>query len=248
MININDTYFDGYYKEIWKAIIPEELTIREVDFFIQYFDLKSSSRVLDLMCGYGRHSLELARKRIAVTSVDNLLSYIEEIKTKAIKENLLITSFHSNILDFESDVQHDLAICMGNSLNFFNEKDTIKILSLINKNLNPEGHLVINTWSIAEIAIKMFQQKSWGYVGDVKFLSDSKYLFFPTRIETDSTIIFPDNSIETKKGVDYIFSIAELQKILESSGFLLQEIFSIPGKKKFSLGDQRAYIIAKKNL
>ena len=56
MSNINNTYFDGYYKEIWKAIIPDELTVKEVDFILPYFNLQPGSKVLDLMCGYGRHA------------------------------------------------------------------------------------------------------------------------------------------------------------------------------------------------
>ena len=35
MGNINDTYFDGHYKEIWKTIIPAELTGKEIDFIIE---------------------------------------------------------------------------------------------------------------------------------------------------------------------------------------------------------------------
>ena len=90
MSNINDTFFDGYYKDIWKAIIPEELTNRESDFLINYFNLKAGNRVLDLMCGYGRHALALGRKGIAITAVDNLAAYISEIDLLAQKENLPI--------------------------------------------------------------------------------------------------------------------------------------------------------------
>jgi ubiquinone/menaquinone biosynthesis C-methylase UbiE len=60
--NINDSFFDGYYKDIWRAIIPEALTKAEVEFFVNTTGLKTGSKVLDLMCGYGRHALSLARK------------------------------------------------------------------------------------------------------------------------------------------------------------------------------------------
>ena len=46
MSNINDTYFDGYYKDIWRSIIPAELTVKEVDFMLSYFNLKQGSKVL----------------------------------------------------------------------------------------------------------------------------------------------------------------------------------------------------------
>ncbi|MCX8020370.1 MAG: class I SAM-dependent methyltransferase [Chitinophagaceae bacterium] len=72
MTNVNDTFFDGSYKYIWKNIIPGILTERETEFMISYFGLRPGSRVLDLMCGYGRHAIALARKGMEVTGVDNL--------------------------------------------------------------------------------------------------------------------------------------------------------------------------------
>ena len=62
MNNINDSYFDGYYKDIWRSIIPAELTRKEVDFIVSYFKLQPGNKVLDIMCGYGRHAIALAKK------------------------------------------------------------------------------------------------------------------------------------------------------------------------------------------
>ena len=52
--------------------------------------------------------------------------------------------------------------------------------------------------------------------------------------------------MEEKEGVDYIFSIAEMETMLNKAGFNLKEIYSIPGRKKFTLGEPRAYIVAEK--
>ena len=91
--NINDSFFDGYYKDIWRALIPEALTKAEVDYLVNEARLKTGSKVLDLMCGYGRHALSLARLGINVTAVDNLADYINEIKEIAGKENLPVTPY-----------------------------------------------------------------------------------------------------------------------------------------------------------
>ncbi|MCY7310455.1 MAG: hypothetical protein LH619_06725, partial [Chitinophagaceae bacterium] len=112
--------------------------------------------------------------------------------------------------------------------------------------LKPGGHLLINSWSIAEIAFKDFKGKSWSRLGDVKFLTDSKLLFHPTRIETESETIFPDGKTETKTGIDYIFSINEMEAMLKQAGLRLKEVYSIPGRKKFTVGEPRAYLVAEK--
>lgn len=246
MSNINDTYFNGAYKEIWRTVIPEELTTKEVDFMLNYFMLQPGNKLLDLMCGYGRHAIALAKKGMIVTAIDNLGDYINEIKQVAEKESLSITAIQSDVTKFSVDVQFDLAMIMGNSLNFFNAADTTGLFTTISTHLKPGGHILINSWTLAEIAIKNFKDKSWSYIGDMKFLVDSKFLFHPARIEAESTIITPDGIVEVKKGIDYIFSLNEMEAMLQQAGFVLKEVYSIPGKKKFAIGEPRAYIVAQK--
>ncbi len=198
------------------------------------------------MCGYGRHAIALAKKGIKATAVDNLDGYINEIKTIAEKDNLSVTAIKADILNYEAEGVFDLTLCMGNSLCFFDRKDTIKILKMIDNHLKPGGHFFINTWMIAEIAFNGFKEKTSSDVGDLRFTAESKYFIQPSRIETDHLILAPDGKTETKKAVDYIYSIAETEHLLNEAGFIMREVYSIPGRKKFTLGDPRAYIVAQK--
>lgn len=244
--NINNGFFDGQYKELWRSFVPDELTKKELEFIFQYFNLQSGHRVLDMMCGFGRHAIGIARKGIDVMAVDNLSDYINEIHKTVIQENLPLHYVQSDIMSYKPDGKFDLAICMGNSINFFNEEDTLKLMRTVAQCLVPGGKFMINTWSLAEIVIKDFTGKSWSYDGDHKILTDSEYLFNPTRIETKFTMIDQNGTSEIKTAVDYIFSLSEMKKMLESCGFSLDEVYSIPGKKKFVLGEPRAYLIAEK--
>jgi SAM-dependent methyltransferase len=247
MNNINDNYFDGYYKDIWRALIPAELTGKEVDFMVGYFNLGKGSRVLDIMCGYGRHAIELAKRGMKVTAVDNLDSYISEINNTAKNHSLSLEATQANVLQYKTDKQFDLALCMGNSLNFFTVEDIHRLLVNVHGQLDKGGHLLINTWSLAEIAIQNFTPRAWDEINGIKHICESRYLFHPTRVEFESTFLSADGAVEKKKAIDYIFSVAEMEDILNETGFSLQKIFSVPGKKEFSLGDPRAYIVAAKN-
>jgi hypothetical protein len=135
---------------------------------------------------------------------------------------------------------------MGNSLQFFNEEDVVRLLSNISEHLKPQGKLFINTWSIAEIAMNSFKEKSWSRIGELLFLTESKFLFHPTRVETNSIIINEAGEKEEKIGIDFIYSISELESMLNKNGFQVKEIYSIPGKKRFTVGEPRAYIVAEK--
>ena len=245
--NINNDFFDGYYKDIWRAIIPEALTKAEVDYLIQEANLHAGNKVLDLMCGYGRHAIALARKGIEVMAVDNLADYVSEIDDIIKKENLPIQTVEVDVIEFEPHTQFDLVICMGNSLSVFDRDDTVKLFSTVKSCLKPNCKFIFGTWMIAEIAIKQFKERSWSYVGDLRCLTDSKYFFSPSRIETEMAIIATDGTTEIKHSLDYIYSLDETENMLKESGLDMKEVWSVPQKKKFALGEPRAYIIAEKS-
>jgi hypothetical protein len=48
------------------------------------------------------------------------------------------------------------------------------------------------------------------------------------------------------KGVDYIFTLAELEEMFQQTGFKTKDLFSTPGKRKFNLGDGKIYIVIEK--
>jgi SAM-dependent methyltransferase len=181
-----------------------------------------------------------------VTAVDNLPDYINEINGKSQSEELPIQCICTDVLEMQIDQEYDAVICMGNSLQFFNEEDVVRVLSNISEHLKPKGKLFINTWSIAEIAMNSFKEKSWSRIGELLFLTESKFLFHPTRVETNSIIINEAGEKEEKIGIDFIYSISELESMLNKNGFQLKEIYSIPGKKRFTVGEPRAYIVAEK--
>jgi SAM-dependent methyltransferase len=244
--NVNNNYFDGYYKEIWRAVTPEGLTKAEVNFLIDYNQLLPGNKVLDLMCGYGRHALALARTGINVTAVDNLADYINEIKEIAVKEYLSVSVILADVLNLDLTELFDLAICMGNSLSFFDHDDTLKLFSGVSSHLRKKGRFITHTRMLKEIVSENIIEKTSFEAAGMQLVAESKLLTDPLRIEAETTIITPGGEKEIKKAIDYIFSLEEYETMLNETGFELHEVFSIPGKKKFTSGEPRAYIIAGK--
>ncbi len=244
--NINNKFFEGSYKHAWKKIIPHGLTEAEVDFIQEIAQLKDEDHVLDIMCGYGRHALEMGRRRLNVTAIDNLSDYVDEINSAAQVQKLSVKAVQADALTAKLEEQYEAAICMGNSFAFFNREDAIAILKNIAAHLKPCGVFIINSWMIAEIAIKYFKEKDWHYAGDYKCVLDYKYCFHPSRIESEQTIISPEGDVEIIKGVDYIFTLDELEFMFKEAGLKTKDLFSTPRKRKFSLGDGKIYIVVEK--
>ena len=226
--------------------MPPGLTTTEVEFIWETAGLQQGENVLDLMCGYGRHAFELARKGATIVAVDNLENYTNEIAQKAKAENLNIQAVQADVAQWQATEIFDAAICMGNSFAFFDKANALTILKNVSTHLKPGGVFIINSWMIAEIAIKHFKERDWHYAGDYQCILQSKFLFSPTRIETQQTIIGPGDVVEKKTGVDFIFTLNELDEIFQQAGLATKHLYSTPRKKAFSLGDGVVYIVAEK--
>ena len=244
--NINDTFFEGFYKDVWRKLIPAGLTEAETDFIEDVAHLQQGEKVLDVMCGYGRHALLLGNRKYNVTAVDNLPDYIDEINTKAEEQQIQVHGVCSGLLDVELSHTYDAAICMGNSFAFFGEQDALSVLQKMSAHIKRGGVFIINTWMLGEIAIKHYRDKDWFYADGYKYLIDNQYLFNPTRIESEHIIIRQDGATETIKGIDYIFTVSEVGKLLDKAGFSLTALYSTPRKKEFKFGDSRVYIVSTK--
>jgi cyclopropane fatty-acyl-phospholipid synthase-like methyltransferase len=244
--NINDRFFEGIYKDAWKKTIPEGLTEAEADFIIGIANLQGGGKVLDLMCGWGRHSIELAKRGVNITAVDNLKDYIDEIDQQASENMLDIETIHTSVLNLSLESQFDAAICMGNSFNFFDREDAISLLKNVSTHLKSKGVFLINSWSIAEIAIRYFKEKDWYWAGDYRCIIENKYFIHPSRIESEQTIIASDGSSEVLNAVDYIYSLDDMETLLKEAGLTVRALYTTPRKKKWSFGDVRIYIVAEK--
>ena len=106
--------------------------------------------------------------------------------------------------------------------------------------------MLIHTWSITEIAARTFQDQSTGLVGKIQIETKTKFLFQPTRMEAVTRMISENGNTEIREAIDYVYSIAEYDRMLSDEGIIMSKIYSIPEKKEFTIGDPRAYLIARK--
>lgn len=103
-----------WYKNIWSLGIKNmswvEETKSQVDFLWNMLDLTGKETILDLGCGFGRHSLELARRGCNVVGVDITKDYVDDANINAKKENLSVRFIHGDIRDIEFSNEFDFVL------------------------------------------------------------------------------------------------------------------------------------------
>ncbi len=89
---------EGRWSLSIKDMFRVEKTEAEVDFVVAALGLKGRERVLDLACGFGRHSLELARRGYSVVGADYSKGLIDDALTSATCEALPVDFVHADAL------------------------------------------------------------------------------------------------------------------------------------------------------
>ena len=103
--------------------------------------LKGTEKILDLACGFGRHSLEFARRGYDVTGIDITPAYIDYANEQAKKENLNAKFICQDIRTITFDKEFDVVLNMADGAIGYLEDDgeNHKIFSAIAKALKNGG-------------------------------------------------------------------------------------------------------------
>lgn len=157
---------DTWYKEGWSLDIKQqswtEETKLQVDFIIRALALTGGERILDLACGFGRHSLELARRGFHVVGVDITQAYVEDANKNARLENLPARLLHADIRDLPFREEFDVVLNMADGAIGYleNEEENLKIFDVIATALRPGGKHLMDIMS-ADYADTHFPCNLW---------------------------------------------------------------------------------------
>jgi len=87
-------------------------TLGECDFIEKEIGFDKTCRILDVGCGTGRHSIELAKRGYTVTGIDLSRSQLERAKKKAAEQGLIIPFLEHDARDLPFNHEFDVAIML----------------------------------------------------------------------------------------------------------------------------------------
>lgn len=232
----------------WKQNQEEEYTEWEVDFLADVLELPPGSRVLDVMAGYGRHALPLARRGYELTGIDISEEYCADFQEISQAEELPVTVLCGDFMEENGTLgaTYEAAYCLGNSFSFFPRTEMLVFLQKISDQLQPGGRFVAHTQMLAESVLPHFQERDWMQVGDdIQYLSHNHYDAAEGVIDAQLTYIRGSERV-TRSIKQYIYSLSEMAYLMQQAGLTLTESFGSLDGDPFALGDEQAYLLARK--
>lgn len=140
-------FSNKYYLEIYRHRDDNEA--RDViNLFERSVHLPSDAKVLDVCCGAGRHSLELARRGYIVTGFDLspfLISQAEESLKNAKEKGLKAKFLICDMKNFSFNDKFDAAMNIFTSFGYFEtDKENFKVFANVEQALKRGGYFVFD--------------------------------------------------------------------------------------------------------
>ncbi len=245
------TFFTGLPQVAWKAAQTNEQTRFDLELLVENLDFGPGDRILDIFCGYGRHSVPLARMGAWVTGVDISPEYIAELQQTIAHENLPMEAIEGDFLEAAIPGTYHAAYCMGNSFSFFPVEDMLRFLQKTEGLLRPGGLFLAHSGMVAEVILPDFQERSWMSIGDdITFLSEQSFDALTGRIDARLTYFQSLDSgqaeVETRTAEYYIYSIAEIGRLAAQAGLELIDCYGTVDGQPFAVGDEAAWFLFSK--
>jgi len=203
-------------------------------------------KILDICCGFGRISAELARMGYAVTGVDITESYLKTAVEDAKYENLNIEYINADAREFVRANFFDAAVNLYISFGYFSDqKDDLLLLRNVYQSLKKGGCFIIETLG-KEIAVRDFVEAEWferaGFTVLTEYAALDSWTFLQNR-----WILLKDGQRIEKTFTQRLYSASELKALLLEAGFDKVEIYGNWDESPYDRKAAKLIAVARKN-
>lgn len=240
-------FFTELPNEFWRRAVSPEATTSEIDFIERRLGLRSRSRVLDVPCGSGRHSLALAARGHDVVGVDISTEAIDHARRAAADAGLDVELIVAEMRDVPRDGSFDVAICMGNSFGYLEVDSVLDFVAALAASVRAGGGLVVDFSAAAESVLPGFVdgQPRDMTVGDIAVTASNTYEVAESRLR--STYVFTRGTHEVRvTALHHVYTVAHLRQMLLDGGFTDIDQYGGPDGEPFELGSGRLLLTARR--
>ena len=244
-----EDFFQGVTLDLWRKAIPPKQTTAEAEFLLKHLNCEAGGHVLDVPCGNGRLSFEVAQRGVRVTGVDISKEFIDEAQSIASRHQPPTVDSHAtnfilgDMRGIEGIDIYDGAYCFGNSFAFLGHNETEKFLAAVARVLKPGGRFIVETGMAAESVIPEFEEQSCHEMGDLSLTIKERYIAAESCIDSEY-IFHQKGKKEIRFAREWIYTVAEIRRMLTRAGFEVLDLYGSLKCEPYKLGSRQLFIVS----
>ena len=241
-------FFRNDYLNVYGHMFTEERAEKESAFVAHALDLQPNASVLDLCCGQGRHSIQLAKRGLRVTALDLNAEYLELARKAAESAKIAIETVTADMREIPFANKFDAIVNMYSSFGYLeSEAEDLKVLESAAKALKAGGRLLLDMLN-REWAIDNYIQNDWHTGADGTLYVERRDLDLATsRMHVHFIVVDPKGGRRESIGhIIRLYTLTEMTRLLERVGLQVTTVFGGFEGEEYGIGTRRMIVVAEK--
>jgi len=161
-----EDYFDQTFISLYRDFLTPQRTEREIAGLREMVALPAGGEVLDLPCGWGRHSIELARAGFRVTGMDLSETLLARARKRAAAAGVQADFVRGDMREVPWTNRFDAVLSLYSSLGYFlSDEEDLRVLRGARDALRRDGVFVLETMHRDHI-VGAYASRDWWETDD----------------------------------------------------------------------------------
>lgn len=232
----DNNWYSQIFNEDYLRTVPKnspKQTEREAKFIIERLGIESGARVLDLCCGFGRHTLYLAKNGFDMVGLDLSMIMLKKALADAQANNQAIKFIHGDMRKLTFKAIFDAIYNVQTSFGYFDDVSNFKVLQGIFNALKPGGVFLIETVN-PDFLINDLPLRIWWKGRECMLLEEIDMEALSGVLKISRSFVFDDQKRAPweQKIQIRLYTAHEMRALLTRAGFKVVELsgdYSLPG-------------------
>lgn len=234
------------YLYFYSEALTDERTDAEVSALVSLLGLDQPKKILDLACGFGRHTNRLAALGHSMTGVDSSPGFLEIARNDANQKNLNVRYTQADMRTIEFKDEFDYVMILYTAFGYFPDNENQQILINACHALRRGGYLIFDTPNrdsiVKDIPPFLVMEKEGNLMID-RFTFDG----LQGRLY-NKRIVFRDGVRKDKPNFVRLYNPNELAVLLPRAGLQMHHLFGGFDGREYSSASRRMVVVAQKPL
>ena len=233
------------YLYYYADALTEERTEKEVAALVPLLELEQPMRILDLACGFGRHTNRLAALGHSLVGVDLMEGFLAVARQEAEKLGVQVDYRQGDMRRISFEQEFDRVTLLFTAFGYFEDDENLLVLQNAARALKPGGLLIFDT-NNRDTLLRNFHP-AFVHEKDGNLLIDRMSFDSLTGRMQNRRILIRDGVRKDMPFFVRLYNPSEIRPLLAQAGLELYKVYGDWGGQPLSPESRRMVIIAKKS-
>jgi SAM-dependent methyltransferase len=232
------------YLYFYSEVLTDQRTEAEVSALVTLLGLAQPLKILDLACGFGRHTNRLAALGHTMTGVDLSQDFLQIARREALQQHLSVDYQQADMRRVTFDGEFDYVLLLFTAFGYFTDTENLQVLQNACKALVPGGRLVFDVQN-RDVFLKTMPPF---------FVMEKENNLMIDRMTFDSLngrsvnkrIVIRDGVRKDKPFSIRLYNPNEIHALLAQAGLVLERLYADWQGSELTSESRRMVVIARK--